>query len=173
MTTRPTSDRVKEALFNIIADLIAGRKVLDIFAGTGSLGIEALSRGANRSVFLDKSLECCGIIKENLVHTKLLDKAEVYSTDFVSGIERLYRDRRKFDLIILDPPYNKNFIQETLKILTNNDIMEDDGIIVAEHSTSDTLPERAGRLEAIDARRYGDTMITIYVKNCKDGNLKQ
>lgn len=170
-TTRPTSDRVKEALFNIIADEIVDRNVLDVFAGTGSLGIEALSRGANRAVFLDKSMECCGIIKENLAHTKLADKAEVFSTDFATGIERLYRDGRKFDLIILDPPYNKNFIQETLKMLTKNDIMKDDGIIVAEHSTSDSLPGSIGRLESIDTRKYGDTMITIFIS--KDGNLSQ
>lgn len=171
MTTRPTSDRVKEALFNIIASKIENSNVLDIFAGTGSLGIEALSRGASRTVFLDKSLECCGIIKENLAHTKLADRAEVYSTDFTNGIERLYKKGSKFDLIILDPPYNKNFIQETLNMLIKNDIIKDDGLIVAEHSTSDNLPGSIGRLESIDTRKYGDTMITIFIS--KDGNLNQ
>ncbi len=168
MTTRPTSDKVKESLFNIIARRIENSEVLDIFAGTGSLGIEALSRGAARAVFLDKSAECCGIIKENLAHTRLVDKAEVYTADFVSGIGKLHRQGRKFDLILLDPPYNKNFIQETLNLLINNDIMKDNGIVVAEHSVSDSLPERIGRLEAVDARKYGDTMITIFLT--KDGH---
>ena len=145
--------------------------MLDIFAGTGSLGIEALSRGASQAVFLDKSTECCGIIKENLAHTKLTNKAEVYSMDFAAGIERLYRDNRKFDLIILDPPYNKNLIQETLNLLTKNDIIKDDGIIVAEHSVADNLPDRIGRLETIDSRKYGDTMITIFIS--KDGSVRQ
>lgn len=136
--------------------------MLDIFAGTGSLGIEALSRGADKAVFLDKSAVCCGIIKENLVHTKLEKQAEVYSVDYAIGIERLFKDNRKFDLILLDPPYNKNFIQETLKILTKNDIMNNDGIIIAEHSANDSLPESIGRLKSVDTRKYGDTMITIY-----------
>lgn len=136
--------------------------MLDIFAGTGSLGIEALSRGADKAVFLDKSAECCGIIKENLVHTKLEKQAEVYSVDYAIGIERLFKDNRKFDLILLDPPYNKNFIQETLKILTKNDIMNNDGIIIAEHSATDSLPESIGRLKSVDTRKYGDTMVTIY-----------
>lgn len=168
--TRPTSDMVKGALFNIIACSIENSSVLDAFAGTGSLGIEALSRGANNAVFLDKSIECCETIKENLLHTKLAEKAEVYPTDFANGIERLYKKGLRFDLILLDPPYNKNFIQETLKTLINNDIMKDDGIIVAEHSISDDLPGTVGRLELIDTRKYGDTMITIYkIQNKKQG----
>ena len=137
--------------------------MLDIFAGTGNLGIEALSRGADRAVFLDKSAECCGIIKENLMYTKLAEKSEVYPTDFIAGIERLYRDGRKFDIIVMDPPYNKNFIQEALKTMKNNDIIKDNGIIVVEHGISDSLPERSGRLESIDTRKYGDTLLTIFI----------
>lgn len=136
--------------------------MLDIFAGSGSLGIEALSRGAACAVFLDKSPESCAVIRDNLVHTKLADLAEVYCTDYGNGIEKLYRDGRKFDLILLDPPYNKNFIQEALKIMSRNDIMKDNSIIVAEHGASDILPEHCGRLKAVDSRKYGDTMITIY-----------
>lgn len=136
--------------------------MLDVFAGTGSLGIEALSRGAEHAVFFDKSSECCAVIRDNLKHTKLLEWAEVYQTDFASGIERLFRDKRKFDIILLDPPYNKNFIQETLKILTKNDIMKNKGIIIVEHSVSDNLPEAFEGLEAVDTRKYGDTMLTIY-----------
>lgn len=161
-STRPTSDKVKGALFNIIALRVENSIVLDVFAGTGSLGIEALSRGACSAVFFDKSPECCETIKENLAHTKLADRAEVYTTDFASGIEKLFKKGRRFDMILLDPPYNKNFIQETLKILIKNDIMKDDSIIIAEHSTSDSLPVTAGKLELADTRKYGDTMISIY-----------
>jgi 16S rRNA (guanine(966)-N(2))-methyltransferase RsmD len=145
--------------------------VLDIFAGTGSLGIEALSRGADQAVFLDKSSECCGIIKENLTYTKLAEKAEIYSIDFTAGIERLYREGRKFDIIIMDPPYNKNFIQEALKIIQNDDIIKDNGIIVVEHSISDSLTERYGRLESIDARKYGDTLLTIFIARPENSQL--
>ncbi len=160
--TRPTSDKVKESIFNIIATEIIDSNVLDVFAGTGSLGIEALSRGAKKAVFIDKSMDSCDIIRENLAHTKLADRAEIYSKDYKSGIERLYRNGYKFDLIFLDPPYNKNFIQNTLKLVTKNDIISDDGIIVVEHSHSDGLPESCGKLKAVDTRKYGDTMITIY-----------
>ncbi len=153
---------VKGALFNIIAGSVEGSEVLDVFAGTGSLGIEALSRGAEHAVFFDKSAECCGVIRDNLANTKLLEWAEVYQTDFAAGIERLFRDKRKFDIILLDPPYNKNFIQETLKLLTKNDIMKDEGMIIAEHSVSDVLPEAFEGLKAVDTRKYGDTMLTIY-----------
>ena len=168
-TTRPTSDKVKGALYNIIAPYIGDSSVLDMFAGTGSLGIEALSRGAASAVFFDRSQQCCGIIKENLQHTKLTDKASVYTIDFTAGIEKMYKEGRKFDIIIMDPPYNKNFIQEALKLLTINDIMMDDGVIIAEHSIKDELPESCGRIKAIDTRKYGDTMITIY----KDGKNDQ
>ncbi len=164
MDTRPTSDKLKGSIFNIIADRIEGSYVLDVFAGTGGLGIEALSRGAAGAVFMDKSAGCCSVIKENLAHTKLSDKAEVYVTDYAAGIEKLYKNGRKFDLIILDPPYNKNFIQEALKIMINNDIMNENSVIVAEHSTSDKLPERIGRLEAVDTRKYGDTSLTLFIK---------
>ncbi len=160
--TRPTSDKVKGSAFNIIAAEIVDSNVLDAFAGTGSLGIEALSRGAKKAVFIDKSIDSCGIIRENLAHTKLADQAEVYLTDYKSGIERLYRKGYKFGLVFLDPPYNKNFIQNTLKLVAKNDIINDDGIIVAEHSHSDKLPESCGKLKAVDTRKYGDTMITIY-----------
>lgn len=162
MTTRPTSDKVKGALFNIIAAKLEGSSVLDIFAGTGSLGIEALSRGAGSAVFIDRSMQCCEVIKENLAHTKLSAKAAVYAVDYASGIEKMNRDGYKFDIIIMDPPYNKNFLQEALKLLTKNDIMVDDGIIITEHSIMDDLPDAVGRFKIIDSRKYGDTMITIY-----------
>ena len=153
---------MKGAIFNCLAGYIEGRVVLDVFAGSGSLGIEALSRGAASAVFIDRSPECCSVIKDNLAHTKLADLAEVYCVDYVRGIERLCRDGRKFDLVLMDPPYNKNFVQEALKLMIRNDIMKDNSIIVAEHSVSDELPERCGKMGAVDRRKYGDTMITIY-----------
>jgi 16S rRNA (guanine(966)-N(2))-methyltransferase RsmD len=164
-TTRPTSDMVKGALFNIIATRIEDSYVLDVFAGTGSLGIEALSRGAAQAVFFDKSGECCSVIKDNLIHTKLIEKAEIYTTDFAAGIDRLYRDGKRFDVIILDPPYNKNLIQETLKILDKDDIIRDNGIVIAEHDVSDVLPEYTELLEKIYTKRYSDTALTIYARH--------
>lgn len=155
---------VKGALFSIIATRVVDSNVLDVFAGTGSLGIEALSRGAAGAVFFDKSGECCSVIKDNLTHTKLIEKAEIYTIDFSAGIDRLYRDGRKFDIIILDPPYNKNLIQETLKILDKDDIIKDNGIVTVEHDVSDVLPEYTELLERIYTKKYRDTALTIYAR---------
>jgi 16S rRNA (guanine966-N2)-methyltransferase len=162
LMTRPTSGLVKEALFSIIASRLGGSHVLDLFAGSGSLGIEALSRGAEFTVFIDRNPRCCSIIKENLVHTKLSEMAEVYSMDYQDAIRKMSGEQRKFDIIFMDPPYNKNFVPEALKLLTNNDIMKDDGIIIAEHGAADVLPETCGRFRVTDCRGYGDTIITIY-----------
>jgi 16S rRNA (guanine(966)-N(2))-methyltransferase RsmD len=167
--TRPTSDKVKGAVYNIIAAYVEGSTVLDLFAGTGSMGIEALSRGAASAVFFDRSLQCFKVIKENLEHTRLTEKALVFNMDFAAGINKMHLEGQKFDIIIMDPPYNKNFIQEALKLVAINDIIVSNGIIIAEHSPMDKLPESCGRLKVIDTRKYGDTMITIY----KDGNSGQ
>lgn len=162
LSTRPTSGRVKESLFNMLTYMIRGSEVLDLFAGTGSLGIEALSRGAGRAVFIDKNAECYAAIRTNLENTGFAGRAEVYLMDFTEGIKRLSGKGRKFDLVLLDPPYNKNFIMETLNLLEKNDIIEVGGKITAEHGKSESLPERCGRFKAVDSRKYGDTMITIY-----------
>lgn len=168
MSTRPTADMVKESIFNMLAGKVETKRVLDVFAGSGSMGIEALSRGASFAVFMDKSYECCKIIKENLLHTKLSDRAEVYATDYIAGIKKLAQRGEKFDIIILDPPYNKNFIQEALKMLTNNDIMGNKSMVIAEHSIKDVLPEEVGGLKLCRTRKYGDTAVSIYVAE-KDG----
>ena len=108
ITTRPTADRVKESLFNIISGLIPKARVLDVYAGTGSIGIEALSRGAEFAVFVDKSNECSRIIRENLVSTKLIDKASVITGDIFITLNKISKNNKKFDIIFLDPPYKKS-----------------------------------------------------------------
>lgn len=162
MTTRPTSDMVKESLFNILAAYIPDSDILDLFAGTGSLGIEALSRGARSAVFSDKSRECAAMIKQNLEHTKLMDKAVVHTSDFTDILNRLWYEGKKFDIIFLDPPYSKNFIQETLKNMTKNDIIRDNGILAAEHQAGDILPEQEGRLRLVKSQKYGGTVLSFY-----------
>ena len=163
-TTRPTTDRVKESLFNILAPYLEDSEILDLFAGTGSLGIEALSRGAASAVFVDKSGEACSIIRENLSHTGMQERSTVYSSDFATAAAKLALEGRKFDIVFLDPPYNKNFIQEALKILTKNDIIRDEGILAAEHHIDDRLPEREDGLEMTSSRKYGETVITLFKK---------
>jgi 16S rRNA (guanine(966)-N(2))-methyltransferase RsmD len=164
MATRPTSDRVKESMFNMLAPYNYDSDILDLFAGSGSLGIEALSRGARTAAFVDRSSECCKIIKDNLAKTKLVEKGQVFEKDFTSAVYDFAARGIKFDIILLDPPYNKNFIQETLKILTNNDIIRDSGILAAEHHIDDSLPEISGELKLTSRKNYGDTAISIYTK---------
>lgn len=164
-TTRPTSDRVKESLFNIISARIPDANVLDLFAGTGNLGIEALSRGAGSAVFIDKSAECYSVINENLLHTKLHERAAVFTGEVEHVLGRIAREGRKFDIVFLDPPYNKNFIQETLKIIVNSDIMNQNGIVIAERDVDDILPEEVGRLKLIRDQKYGDTVLSFYILN--------
>lgn len=167
-TTRPTSDRVKESLFNIIAEYINGADVLDLYAGTGNLGIEALSRGANSAVFVDKSSECISIIQENLKHTKLIDKANLISGDANNTLNKLSQKNMAFDIIFLDPPYSKNFIKEILEIIEKNDIIKNDGIIIAEHDINDSVEEEIGKLKLVRSKKYGDTVLSFYMPHVKE-----
>lgn len=161
-STRPTTDRVKESLFNIIAHYVADADVLDLYAGTGNLGIEALSRGANSAVFVDKSQECYTTIKENLIHTKLADKAKVFQIEAGNAVSKLSSEGRKFDIVFLDPPYSKNLIYETLNIIIKNDIIKSDSIIVAERDKDDDIPEELGPLKLVRNQKYGDTVLSFY-----------
>lgn len=161
MQTRPTTDRVKEALFSIIHFEIPGAKVLDLFGGTGQLGIEALSRGAASAVIVDVREEACKLIRENLKRTKLEADARVVRSDY---LDYLSRSREKFDIILLDPPYAEVFLENALKRITEIDILETNGIIVAERPMGKELPwEFAGYSRSKDYK-YGNTLLTVYRK---------
>jgi len=115
-------------------------------------------------VLVDKCRECTAIIMENLEHTRLADKATVVTADYVEALRRLSSNGMKFDIIFLDPPYNKNFVQDCLKNLVINDIMKNDSILVAEHRFNDILPEQDGNLKMVRSVRYGDTVLSFYKK---------
>ena len=162
MQTRPTADRVKEALFSIINFDIPGANVLDLFGGTGQLGIEALSRGANSAVFVDQREDACKIIRENLRRTKLETQGRVVRSDY---LDYLRRSREKFDIILLDPPYAEVFLENALKCITEIDILKTGGIIVAERPVEKELPfEFEGYTRSKDYK-YGKTLLTIYRKD--------
>lgn len=164
-TTRPTSDKVKGSLFNIIADRVWDANVLDIYAGTGNLGIEALSRGAKSAIFIDKSTECANVIKENLLHTKLIDNACVL-TGFVNNVlMALPKNADKFDIIFMDPPYHKNLIEESLKCIIKSGIINDKGIVIAERDVNDSIPEVLEGLILYRNQKYGDTILSFYEFN--------
>ena len=161
MATRPTTDRVKEALFNIIQFDIPTARVLDLFGGTGQLGIEALSREAKSAVFVDEREEACRLIRENLRRTKLEQFGRVIRSDYMAYLRTC---KEKFDIILLDPPYAEVFLENSLKMITEIDILQSGGIIVAERPIGKELPwEFPGYSRSRDYK-YGKTLITIYRK---------
>ena len=131
--TRPTTDRIKETLFNIITPYLFDCSFLDLFAGSGAIGIEALSRGAGEAVFVEKNPNAMVCIKENLVHTKLADKAMTIQTDVLSALKRL-EDDKQFDYIFMDPPYNQQWEQKVLEYLAGSTLLADEGTVIVEAS---------------------------------------
>lgn len=162
MQTRPTSDRVKEALFSIINFDLPGAKVLDLFGGTGQLGIEALSRGANSAVFVDAREDACKLIRENLRRTKLEGQGKVVRSDY---LDYLRRSHEKFDIILLDPPYAEVFLENALKCITEIDILQTGGIIVAERPLGKDLPCTFEGFTRSKDYKYGQTLLTLYRKD--------
>ena len=161
MVTRPTADRVKEAMFSIIQFEIPGAAVLDLFGGTGQLGIEALSRGAKSAVFVDAGEPACRLIRENLKRTKLEGQARVVRADY---LDYLSRTGEQFDIILLDPPYAEVFLENALKRITEIDILRSGGIIIAERPLGKELPwEFPGYTRSRDYK-YGKTLLTVYRK---------
>ena len=160
--TRPTADRVKEALFSIIQFDLPGAKVLDLFGGTGQLGIEALSRGAKQAVFVDAREDACRLIKENLKRTKLESDANVIRSDY---LQYLNRCREKFDIIILDPPYAEVFLENALKVITEIDILQSGGIIIAERPLGKDLPLNFEGYTRSKDYKYGQILLTLYRKD--------
>ena len=159
MLTRPTADRVKEALFSIINFDIPGANVLDLFGGTGQLGIEAMSRGAAGCVFVDTREDACRLIKENLKRTKL--EGTVVRSDYM---EYLNRCNEQFSIIFLDPPYAEEYLENAIKRIAEIDILQTDGIIVAERPVGKDLPWGFDGYQRSKDYKYGKTLLTIYRK---------
>ena len=161
MATRPTADRVKEALFSIIQFEVPAARVLDLFGGTGQLGIEALSRDAKSAVFVDEREDACRLIRENLKRTKLEQQGRVIRSDYMAYLKTC---RDKFDIILLDPPYAEVFLENSLKMITEIDILQSGGIIVAERPLGKELPWDFPGYSRSKDYKYGKTLITIYRK---------
>ncbi len=170
---RPTSDKVREAIFDILGARVAGLKVLDLFAGTGALGIEALSRNASQVFFVEKSAGCIKIIAENLKRTNFVDKAIIIRADAFKKIKQFHNQAEQFDIILADPPYitsssRKETIpipKKTLQTLSENDILSKNGLVVLEHHISFQPSEYEGRLRLVSSRRYGKTGVSIFSKS--------
>jgi len=161
LSLRPTSDRVKEAIFDILQDCFQGQKVLDLFAGTGALGIEALSRGARRAFFVEGSARSRSALRKNIENCHLEEKAEVLGREVYAGINLLEARGESFELIFLDPPYGKGLARRTLESLSRSSIVAAGALIVAEHSPSELL-EAIPPLKKVDWRRYGSTQVSFF-----------
>ncbi len=162
MHTRPTIDRVKEALFSIIQFDLPGASVLDLFGGTGQLGIEALSRDAKQATFVDNSEKSCYLIRENLKRAGFTQNATVIRCDYKNFLENC---DKKFDIIILDPPYAENFLENSLKIVTEIDILQSGGIIIAERPYGKELPQSIPGFTRSRDYKYGQVLLTVYRKD--------
>lgn len=160
--TRPTADRIKESLFNIIANEVANVDFLDLFAGNGGIGIEALSRGAGQVVFIDKNRHCTKMIKTNLNTTELGDRAEVYTNDVIRALSVLERKGRIFDVVFIDPPYNQGYIEKTLSALSEYKLVKKDGLVITELSNKEDIPDSVLNLFLTRNENYGDTILGFY-----------
>jgi 16S rRNA (guanine966-N2)-methyltransferase len=170
LDTRPTSDKVKEALFSILAGMIGpldGNSVLDVFAGTGSLGIEAMSRGAAQAVFIDTGREAATVLAKNLEATGFSDRSMIMIQDFRAAVTRLERAGRNFQLVFLDPPYGKGLLEKSLEQLAASSMLDEDAVVVAELSTREEIGSSFGTLRQCDRRVYGDTALIFFTMTRK------
>lgn len=163
--TRPTTDKVKEGIFSAIQFDVEGSRVLDLFAGTGQLGIEALSRGAASAVFVDKRADAVKLVRDNLALCQLSDRAQVICAD---GMAHLAAVRSKYDLIFLDPPYEADLLERAIAHIAKFDILAPHGIIVAESPEDKRLPALSAPYGVYREYRYGKIKVTIYHRSGED-----
>ncbi|PLS06586.1 16S rRNA (guanine(966)-N(2))-methyltransferase RsmD [Neobacillus cucumis] len=161
-TTRPTTDKVKEALFNMIGPYFDGGTGLDLFAGSGGLGIEGLSRGLEKVIFVDRESKAIHVIQENLKACKFEEKTEVYRNDADRAVKALIKRGITFDYIFLDPPYKKQQLVSLMEKMDQQELVKENGIIVCEHSFDVELPQTVGRFNQIKHEKYGIIAVTIY-----------
>ena len=159
MNTRPTTDQVKESIFNIIQFDIEGRKVLDLFAGTGQMGIEALSRGAAHATFVELAPAAAKIVRENVELTRFTEDSRVVQSDWRGFLSSC---REKFDLIFLDPPYKTDMLENALQTIAAIDILSEHGIIICESPLDKELPDLAAPYEKGKEYKYGKIKVTLY-----------
>jgi len=164
---RPTAARVKESLFNILPHDFSGMRVLDLFAGTGNVSIEALSRGAQEAVLVDASARSAAAIRENLRRLGLSDRAKIRIAPVARTLHSLAKRGAVFDVIFLDPPYDKGLVGATLKLIAQEDLLDHSGMVVAEHSAREEIKPRYDTLALNDQRHYGDTLLSFFKREAK------
>jgi 16S rRNA (guanine(966)-N(2))-methyltransferase RsmD len=159
---RPTADRIRESIFNILGRVVIDAVVLDLYAGTGGVGIEALSRGASVALFVEKSPYSLRTITQNLNHLNLTNQGHVFKRDILNGLSWMKTLGHHFDIVFMDPPYNKNYVAKTLLFLSKAEILSPASQIIAEHSAREAVPESMGNLVLYDQRKYGKIIVSFY-----------
>lgn len=162
MGTRPTLDRVKQSIFNIIQNRVSGAKVLDVFAGTGSLGLEAASRGAELCYLIDKGETTFKLLKQNIENLNFSDICKCYNIDSYAALNEFGNKGMIFDLIFIDPPYLKDMIPPAIDIITEKSLLEKDGLIITKIDSSEKIYGGNGKIVLVDNRKYGNTTICFY-----------
>jgi 16S rRNA (guanine966-N2)-methyltransferase len=161
---RPTTDRVKKSLFDILPPLTE-KSFLDLFAGCGNVGLEALSRGARFAAFLEKETRLADAIRVNLQILRFEERAEVIASEAERGIGHLVKRKARFDIVFADPPYDMGFVIEIMKWLEGGALLDENGIVVLQHSVREALDVSQATVVVTDRRRYGDTMLSFLMKN--------
>jgi len=155
---RPTGDRVKESIFNLISPYVEGAIVVDLFSGTGNLGLEAISRGAEKVFFVDSSFSSITTIKRNINVTGFSNQSYVIHSHYEKALKNM---TEKADIFLIDPPYNKGYVMDCIEKISSYDVISDGGILMIEHSNEEKVYEKFGNVELIKRKRYGDTTISI------------
>ncbi|MGB2631032.1 MAG: 16S rRNA (guanine(966)-N(2))-methyltransferase RsmD [Candidatus Omnitrophota bacterium] len=161
---RPTKDRIRESVFNVIMGHVPGTKVLDLFAGSGAYGLEALSRGAEKAVFIEKRKDSSNAIRENIELLGLQGRTKVITYDVFKVLEGLKEDKERFDLVFADPPYSKDMAKKTLIKINHYDILIHSGLLIIEHNIQEQLPDLEGDVSILKRKTYGNISISIYSK---------
>jgi 16S rRNA (guanine966-N2)-methyltransferase len=161
-SVRPTAERIKAAFFNIIQPL-NGKSFLDLFAGTGNMGLEALSRGAVKAMFIENNHVLVDTMTRNIAACGFTGRSEILSSDFIHAIPKLKERSDAFDILFADPPYERGFVSQTLEHLGSGALMAKDGLLAIQHSIREAIKENeSGQLVLIDQRQYGDTILSFF-----------
>lgn len=167
---RPMRDFVRTALFNIVSDFVPDAAFLDLYCGTGSVGLEALSRGARTCTFVDRSAEACRIVRRNLDLLDFVAKADVVTIDALQAIGELQRMGRQYDLVFIGPPYYHELVPQTLHVLGGSRLLTDDPVVVAEVHSTESVSDAYGSLGLVEVRRYGDNQLAFYRHGAANGS---
>ncbi|MCM2674841.1 16S rRNA (guanine(966)-N(2))-methyltransferase RsmD [Alkalicoccobacillus plakortidis] len=168
--TRPTTDKVKESIFNMIGPYFNGGSGLDLYAGSGGLGIEGISRGLESVIFVDQDKKAIQTIHSNLEFCRFEEKAEVYRTDADRALKAIIKRELSFTCIFLDPPYAKQTLLQHLETIEQHQLLAENGVIVIEHASSVSLPDACGELNCTREEQYGDTVISIWTRDSLSGS---